>query len=1037
MTRHTLLGIFLLMLFSTVAAAESVSFVSPSFTVNENAGSVNIGVRLQGSDSLCVHSGPCIRVRYRVSDGSAREGVDYEAVSGTLEWSEEGEQTFSIPIIDNFLVDGNRSFTVIVDECWQSSTIYSAGTISTNMIPCPFFPPRSPVAAPVTIINDDVAGEAVLDSANYTISEIGGDLTVTVSRVGGVGNDVTVVLSSTNGSAVAGEDYTAINTTLSWKAGESGPKTVTIPILPDQLQEGAETFNLALSDPTGGLVLGNPNRALVTITDVFNPGDIKLDTANVTVSENAGTVTLTATRANGSDGAVSVDFTTRDGSAQAGLDYSATRGTLTWASGEMGPKSLTIPILTDALRENDETFNLTLSNPTGGVALVEPREAVITITDVFNPGAVSFEPVSYLVNEDSGAVILSVTRSPGAANTPRAANGGVSVSFATQDGSAVAGRHYAAVSGTLEWAGDEFGSKTFSVPIVNTPEVDPTRAFTVTLTSNTPGLALGAATATVTINDVTPQASQGEIQFSAASFTTTAGQRIVLTVMRGGEGRGPASVEFATADGSGRAGVDYVAQSGLLTWADGDTAPKTITIETLASADSGEGSKTFRVDLFNPSGAGLGALQSASLQITQVAAFQRREGLTPNQRAVASALDSACANASGELKARCEELRGASETELKSALDVLKPEQVAAQGTAAVEFGTLQLDLIRGRIVSLRQASNSCVSLLGFNLNIDGQSVPVGQVTQFAQNALADNVSAAGDELCGGAGDGTRSKLGFFLSGQINIGNKKASAFERGFGIQTKGVTLGVDYQFTDQLVMGVAAGYGNVGAEYDRRLGKMDTHSGNFATYGSYFLPKDFYIDWALNYAINRYRMDRKIQFGAVDSSATSKVLGDQYGFSVGVGRNFYLDRFFVGPYAQVQFMETHVDAYDERGGAGLALSFAEQAIRSLNTRVGGQINYAWSLPWAILSPGIRFEWVHQFNDDVREIHARFLDAQPGTGFFSIRTDNPDRDFFNLGGSLSATFPGGQAVYFRYETRLGHRDISNHTLELGVKIPF
>jgi hypothetical protein len=76
-----------------------------------------------------------------------------------------------------------------------------------------------------------------------------------------------------------------------------------------------------------------------------------------------------------------VDFTTSDGTATVGSDYTSVTQTLTFADGDATDKTVTIPILDDALIEGDETVNLMLSNPTGGASLGTPSSAVLTIVD--------------------------------------------------------------------------------------------------------------------------------------------------------------------------------------------------------------------------------------------------------------------------------------------------------------------------------------------------------------------------------------------------------------------------------------------------------------------------------------------------------------------------------------------------------------------------------------------------------------------------------------------------------------------------------
>ena len=75
---------------------------------------------------------------------------------------------------------------------------------------------------------------------------------------------------------------------------------------------------------------------------------------------------------------VTVDYATGDGTAKAGEDYTATSGTLTFAAGEK-TKTVSVPILDDAIDEGEETFSFRLSNATG--ARIGDGEATGTISN--------------------------------------------------------------------------------------------------------------------------------------------------------------------------------------------------------------------------------------------------------------------------------------------------------------------------------------------------------------------------------------------------------------------------------------------------------------------------------------------------------------------------------------------------------------------------------------------------------------------------------------------------------------------------------
>lgn len=110
-------------------------------------------------------------------------------------------------------------------------------------------------------------GEITFELANYTIGET--DLTkavatINVMRLGGTVGAVSVDYATSDGTAMAPDDYLPANGTLSWADGIDSPQSFSLTVNADLLVEGEETFNLTLSNVQGGAVLGaNPS---VTVT---------------------------------------------------------------------------------------------------------------------------------------------------------------------------------------------------------------------------------------------------------------------------------------------------------------------------------------------------------------------------------------------------------------------------------------------------------------------------------------------------------------------------------------------------------------------------------------------------------------------------------------------------------------------------------------------------------------------------------------------------------------------------------------------------
>ena len=111
-----------------------------------------------------------------------------------------------------------------------------------------------------------------------------------------------------------------------------------------------------------------------------SPGSVQFGSATYSANDTSGMATITVVRNTGSQGTVTVNYATSDGTATAGVSYTATSGTLTFADG-VTSQSFTIPILSTAAGRGNQTVNLTISSPTGGATLGAQTTAVLTLID--------------------------------------------------------------------------------------------------------------------------------------------------------------------------------------------------------------------------------------------------------------------------------------------------------------------------------------------------------------------------------------------------------------------------------------------------------------------------------------------------------------------------------------------------------------------------------------------------------------------------------------------------------------------------------
>ncbi len=560
--------------------AGTLALNSTTVTLPESGPAMIMTVnRTGGSDGT-------VTVDYATADGTAAAPGDYTALNGTLTFL-NGETSKTVAL------------TPINDTTWEPSEDFTL-TLSN-----PVDATLGLATATVTITDDDPrsAGTLALSSATATLSEGGPAITLTVDRTGGSDGSATVDYATADGTAIATGDYTALNGTLTFLDGELS-KTLTLTPTSDTTWEPSEDFTLTLSnvvDATLGLAT-----ATVTITDddVRNAGTLALNSTTVTLSESGPAVNMTVNRTGGSDGTVTVDYATADGTAAAPGDYTELNGTLTFLNGETS-KTVTLTLTNDTTWEPSEDFTLTLSNPVDATLAVQISTTVtITDDDPRHAGTLALSSPTAALFESGPDVTMTVNRTGGS-------DGTVSVDYATTDGTATATGDYTALSGTLTFLNGET-SKTIPLTPIDDTTWEPSEDFTLTL-SNVVDATLGLATATVTINDDDVR-NAGTLALNSTTVTLPeSGPAAILTVNRTGGSDGTVSVDYATTDGTATAPGDYTAINGTLTFLNGETS-KTIPL-TPTDDTAWEPSEAFTLTLSNPVDATLG-LATATVTIT-------------------------------------------------------------------------------------------------------------------------------------------------------------------------------------------------------------------------------------------------------------------------------------------------------------------------------------------------------------------------------------------------------------------------------------
>ncbi|MBI1934226.1 S-layer homology domain-containing protein [Candidatus Peregrinibacteria bacterium] len=350
---------------------------------------------------------------------------------------------------------------------------------------------------------EEGAGSFRFTTTGFQIIEKAKSIAVSIQRVNGNTGAASISYATEDITTTHGTDYVDTNGTLTFGNGETA-KTITIPLKDDTISEGREQLRIQLRNPTGAS-LGAPSAMVITLLDDESPnGNIQPSSsssigasstpsssggANISFSallysigEGSATAPITITRNGVTSGQSTVEYETLNGTALAGSEYTATKGTLTFASGEV-QKTFTIPITNNNAIDGMKTVNLSLKNPIGA-SLASPSSSQLAIVDdeveSFGMGSLKFQKSTERVNETTGEVSLTILRIGGS-------KGSVSINYATKNGLAIAGSDYTDTSGTIIFLEGE-AEKIIRIPITkdaNALEED--ENFSVSLSNGTGG----------------------------------------------------------------------------------------------------------------------------------------------------------------------------------------------------------------------------------------------------------------------------------------------------------------------------------------------------------------------------------------------------------------------------------------------------------------------------------------------------------------------------------------------------------------------
>ena len=525
--------------------APSISFKGQD--VNENVGSFDI------SFNLSEVSAKDISFKVQTNTDTASTD-DFSSVNTTLNisaGSSSVSQTFTITQDEND--EANEVFNVVISSL---ENVTAANT-----------------SASLTIIDDDGAPNIIIN--NQSVTE-GSSISIPVTLSNSSELPISVEYQSDNGTAIAGEDYTAISGTLTFAPGET-QASISLTAIEDGLDEDDKDLNIVFTNPINAEL----SRSSISVTILDNDDAPSVSAGSPIVNE-ANNALITFILSDPSDRTASFGYTTLDGSAVSSEDYVAKSGTITFAPGET-IKTLEITLADDSIDEAKESFSLSL---TDAINLnIDSINSQIFIEDNDDAPIINISDVS--VSEGVGQATLAIALDAESGKV-------ITVDYRTVAGTAIVNSDFAFARETVTFNPGQT-LQNINIQLIDDGIRESEENFSVVIESATnASISTNQNSANVIVEDDDLPPTISISGGTALEDFGLVGVEVALT----NASAQTISVDVATSDGLAAAGLDYEAYSATLVFSPGETS-KLIEIN-LLSDTLDEFDEDFSVLLSNP-----------------------------------------------------------------------------------------------------------------------------------------------------------------------------------------------------------------------------------------------------------------------------------------------------------------------------------------------------------------------------------------------------------------------------------------------------
>ena len=567
--------------------AGDIRFAVKYLQVVENENKAIITIERVGESFLDAN------IFYYTEDDSAVAYQDYKPSSGKLEFDAYVDtHTIEVELINNESYSGDRSFFIKM----AYPSVFPPNSLGVITLPSNFVSSSQGLVAKITIGDDDdkpAAGIISFSTSTLSINEADATAQVEITRSENALGEAIVAVSTMDSTAFASSDYEPLSEVIVFSEGER-TKTLSIPILNDEVFESKETLIVGLTSLTAG-VISIENTVEITIIDddtLPEAGEISLVINEMTIPEKAGETVFALKRSSGAIGEVEVHWAVAESSTIEGFELQSRSGNIVFEEGEIY-KSISLNLIKRSIHfdslSNEFCINLSLGD--AGAHLSDKQFCLIIKETDLPPasGFTTFSGSSYQVVEGSTATVtLNRLFSSGM-------TADMSAYVYTDSMQAKSDLDFIKYNQDVNLLRDET-STSIAIETINDDKFEGTESYLVSIENEGK-----IQTVPVHIKDDESEPSEGGLfRFSGNQYTSNGADGTVSIVVQRVFGfSGEALVAINMNDGTATSGEDYDGQTKLLQFSDGEKS-KTIEIDIHAKLKSND-EKSFFISLYSAS----------------------------------------------------------------------------------------------------------------------------------------------------------------------------------------------------------------------------------------------------------------------------------------------------------------------------------------------------------------------------------------------------------------------------------------------------